>query len=60
MAHLERKPHLKTANMNQEPLMTGFLVMRQTSKMKDMVLLKMPLKVMKMTSRSMLSKVNPG
>ena len=37
-----------------------FLVMKQISKMKDMVLLKMPQKVMKMTSRSMLLRVSPG
>ena len=30
------------------------------SKMKDTVLLKMPQKVMRMTSRSMLLRVNPG
>ena len=60
MAHLERKPHLKTANMNQEPLTTDLLAMKRISKTKDMVLLKKPLKVTKMTSRSMLLKVNPG
>ena len=45
---------------SQEPLMMDHLVMRQTSKMKDTVLLKMPLKVMRMTSKSMLLKANPG
>ena len=56
----KRKNHLKTANMNLELLTMDLLVMRQTLKMMVMALLKTPLKVMKMTSRSMLSKVSPG
>ena len=40
--------------------MMDLLVMRQTLKMMVMVLLKTPLKVMKMTLRSMLSKASPG
>ena len=56
----KKKNHLKTANMNLELRLTDLLVKRLTSKMMVMVLLKTPLKVMKMTSRSMLSKVNPG
>ena len=54
--------------MSQEDhMMVLHLVMKQISKMKssnrrmkDMVLLKTPLRVMKMTSKLMLSKESPG
>ena len=56
----KRKNHLKTANIHLELLMADLPAMRQTLKMMVMVLLKTPLKVTKMTLRSMSSKVSPG